>query len=425
VIPEVFNAARQELSLTSTDFHLNYNLPLFGSSEQSLNLNYSVSNFESGSGKLSFSGSDYLQGKSDWDHGINKIYYSRKFGNLTLETGVGYDYNRVKSLSYQYDTNEITSTNNLQYNHIDIKNIVRNSYFGNLNSLFSLNNVASLIAGLEFLYTTIQGSSYEESYTNGYDKYGLHISSSSIMRIYNKNDYYLQYSAGAGILRNESYLFKNNDALCIIFHWNGDHSYLSPKKITQPRFFTDDQPSISLRSESEYTNFFDVQFFRFNKTVDSFGELNSSNHKLRWANFTSEYVRGSISYSNYRSRTLQVSIYPEYEEFDQPRYQKSFYQSNDFHFRLESLQKVLLFKYLYLNVSSFVEYNLSPFSYYNYQSLYGWILPGIGAKFPILHTFLIDVRYPVGIFHLRTDFNGYYVSYDLEPGIQIRIAVLR
>jgi hypothetical protein len=425
IIPELYNAARQEMTLTSTDLNLNYNVPLFASSEQSFQMNYSVSNFETRCGKLSFSGSDHLQNQSHWYHGINKIYYSQKFGNLTLETGIGYDYNREKSLSYQYDTNEINSYNNIQYNYINIKNIVKNSYFGNLNLLFSLNNVASLIAGLEFLYTTIQGSSYEESYTTGYDTYGLHISSSSIMHKYSKKDYYLQYSAGAGILRNESYLFKNNDALCIIFHWSGDHSYVSPKKITQPRFFTNDQPSINLRSESEYTNFFDLQFLRFNKAADSFNDLNSSNFKLQWTKFTTEYLKGSISYSNFRSRTLQVSTYPEYEDIDQLNYPKSFYQSNDLHLRLESLQKVHFFRYFYLNASSFLEYNLSPSPYYNQQSFYGWVLPGIGAKFPLLHTFLIDLRYPLGIFHLYTDFNNYYVSYNLEPAIQLRIAVLR
>jgi hypothetical protein len=35
------------------------------------------------------------------------------------------------------------------------------------------------------------------------------------------------------------------------------------------------------------------------------------------------------------------------------------------------------------------------------------------------------LRYPLGIFHLYTDFNNYYVSYNLEPAIQLRIAVLR
>jgi hypothetical protein len=421
-IPELFNAARQEMSLTSTDFHLSYDLPLSISSKPSLSLNYNFSNFQTGSGKLSFSGTDRIRGQNDLELGMNKIFYSRKFGNLTLETGIGYDYEREKTLSYQYDTSEITNFNKIQYNNIDIKNIVNTSFFGNFNSIFSVSNTASLITGLEFLYTTIIGASYEESYSIKYHEEGASFSGYSSQSLYNKKDYFFQYAAGTGVLRNESFMFKKDDASSIILQWTGYHSYLSPKMMTQTYFFRDDEETPTVYSSSKYTNTFDLQFLRFNKASDSFNNLFSPEDKLQWLVFSSDYVKSTISYSNSHSRYLCIEADPE--DSERSMFSKTFYQSNDFHLLLANRSKMVFFRYFYLNVSSNLEYDLSTIDCGS-QYFSGWFGPGIGAKFSLFHTYLIDLKYSIGSSGFYTDFGFLDAYYEFYPAIQLRIAVLR
>lgn len=371
---------------------------------------------------LSFYGADtYSEYDNNWKHKINKLFYTKAIGNFKLDAGFGYDYEKSSNFFCNSDSSINDSLSTYTYdNYLFIKRLTYNTFYGNLNSVININTASSLLLGFDCSYTRIRGFSFRESYMRTYRTAPAY----DDMIEYNHycgNDYNYYHSAGLGLLKKYTSKTNQKKTSVIYAQWKFYRNHLLPKLgDTVPSVFQNIHPrSASFYGIDNTINRINLNYLVTNTLSDSIGIQYPLLFNLPWCQHAMDFLQLTISYGD--SRYIDKYIDTDSITNFYGTIKRSSLQSLSF--SLECMPKLFFIGKFYCNLYTFCAY--SPPINDKYHSLELSLYPGIGTKFSLLNTFLLDFNICTGNIAFATDFYNGFDFWFMYPAIQLRIAVLR